>query len=367
MSTRLIRGWVILMALVLAALACNFSVSTARISDAYLAADAEGNLKTTTFAPTDTFYAIVNLANAPDDTVVKAVWTAVSVNTGEQDVVVNETETTTGDSLYFELSRESPWPAGQYKIDIYLNDELDRTLTFAVEGDSTPPTPELPAATISDAYLAKDNGGANRTNVFSPNDVIYAIVTLQGPDNTVVKTSWVAVNVQGEAPNTVIDEVETTSGNAVLPFSLTPSQAWPVGVYKVDLYLNGLLDRSLQFEVQGGEPVVQPPASNDLIQRAYLARDEDGQQQVSIFAPTDIFYAIVEMPNAPADTLVKAVWYAAQVTGVDADTLLDETEITGSGTFTFNLSNTQLWPTGLYRVEIFVNGELASILELEVR
>jgi hypothetical protein len=69
--------------LVAVTLACGASVSTAKISGAQLAADSEGASATTTFSPDQAFYAMVELANAPSDTKLKAVWTAVEVE-GEQ-------------------------------------------------------------------------------------------------------------------------------------------------------------------------------------------------------------------------------------------------------------------------------------------
>ncbi|HFQ94300.1 MAG TPA: hypothetical protein ENK32_09840, partial [Anaerolineae bacterium] len=56
----------------------SISFSTANIKNATLANDEAGANATTSFAPEDTFYLLVDLANAPDDTTVKAVWTAVS-------------------------------------------------------------------------------------------------------------------------------------------------------------------------------------------------------------------------------------------------------------------------------------------------
>ena len=58
---------------------CEFSASTANIQSTSLSRDKAGTQTTTVFDPADTFYSIVNLANAPDDTKVKAVWTAVNV------------------------------------------------------------------------------------------------------------------------------------------------------------------------------------------------------------------------------------------------------------------------------------------------
>jgi hypothetical protein len=120
--------------LLLASLACNFSASTAKINDAKMYRDKEGTQATTTFAPQDTFYCIVQLANAPDDTKVKAVWTAVEVAGNDPNTQIDEAEMEYGSgSVTFNLTNNGDWPTGKYKVEIYLNDKLDRTLEFSVQ------------------------------------------------------------------------------------------------------------------------------------------------------------------------------------------------------------------------------------------
>lgn len=128
----------------------EISFSTANIADARLTKDREGNQSTTTFAPDNTFYLQVTLANAPDSTKVKAAWTAVSVAGVEANTPLDDVELTQGSGkLTFDLTNNQPWPVGDYKVDIYLNDKLDRTLTFRVSAGlaQAEPTPEAPAAT----------------------------------------------------------------------------------------------------------------------------------------------------------------------------------------------------------------------------
>ncbi len=118
----------------LLALACNFSFSTAKIASAKLTTDKEGTQETTVFAPDQTFYCIVNLANAPEATKLKAVWTAVEVEGKQPNLLIDQIETTAGNQnvFAFSLSNDQLWPAGKYKVDLYLNDKLDRTLEFEV-------------------------------------------------------------------------------------------------------------------------------------------------------------------------------------------------------------------------------------------
>ncbi|MBN1994272.1 MAG: hypothetical protein JW953_16360 [Anaerolineae bacterium] len=127
-------------------LACGFNVSTANISEAKMTKDADGQQATSVFAQDDAFYAVVKVANAPDDTKVKAIWIAVAADGVDPNFVIGEKELEGGGTLTFSLSNaeDQLWPAGKYKVDLYLNDELDRSLEFNVEGEAVAeePTPE---------------------------------------------------------------------------------------------------------------------------------------------------------------------------------------------------------------------------------
>ena len=133
------KGFVILAIalLAIATVSCsvNFSVSTANIKSAKLSASETGSPETTVFSPDDmTVYCIVKLANAPDDTVVKAVWTAVDVEGADANTKIDDAELKSGDAdLTFDLTNNGPWPVGKYKVDLYLNGKLDRTLEYKVQ------------------------------------------------------------------------------------------------------------------------------------------------------------------------------------------------------------------------------------------
>ena len=121
--------------LLVSVLACGGSFSTAKIGSAWMATDEEGVNRTMVFSQDAVFYAMVDLKNAPDDTKLKAVWTVVDAEDTEPNLLLNETEITSGDALiHFQLENtDYLWPKGQYKADIYLNDALDQTLTFEVQ------------------------------------------------------------------------------------------------------------------------------------------------------------------------------------------------------------------------------------------
>jgi hypothetical protein len=133
------RSMIVVIGMFLLLLAgCEFSASTARIASVELARGFQDNKAvdvTQTFAPTDNpFHAVVTLGNAPDDTTLKAVWTVVDAGEGEyQNQVIDETEIQTGGVADFTLTNEQAWPSGTYKVDIYLNNELDRSVEFEVQ------------------------------------------------------------------------------------------------------------------------------------------------------------------------------------------------------------------------------------------
>ena len=135
MERKNLRILLVAVVLLVSALACEGSFSTANIQDAYMSLDADGSIPITVYNQDAVFYAQVDLANAPDDTLLKAVWMVVNAEETDPNLMINETEFISSDGLiHFELeNRDYLWPVGEYKVDIYLNDTLDRTLTFYVE------------------------------------------------------------------------------------------------------------------------------------------------------------------------------------------------------------------------------------------
>lgn len=125
---------VLVLVMAIVSLACSFSASTANINEAYMAQDEAGTEKTTVYPQDSVFYCIVTLANAPDDTTLKAVWTAVEAQDTDPNLKIDEVTTTMGDgTVPFTLTNDNLWPVGKYKIDLYLNDELKQTIDFEVQ------------------------------------------------------------------------------------------------------------------------------------------------------------------------------------------------------------------------------------------
>jgi hypothetical protein len=138
---------VLFIVLVFGSLLAACSASTANITSADLGTGFDSSTNkvtgaTTTFGKTEpALHCVVAVANAPDGTTVRVVWTAVAAvdasGNAVKDTKVNETTTTlTSDGVVnasLNIPSTGAWPTGSYKADIYLNDKLDRTLTFTVQ------------------------------------------------------------------------------------------------------------------------------------------------------------------------------------------------------------------------------------------
>jgi hypothetical protein len=126
------------LALVVSSLACAFGNTELGLTNLRMAFDEDGNNPTTTFSTTDVFYAVADLANAPQGTVVEAKWTAVNAADTEpnlefQTQTLDITEESFSGTIYFQLSNDDGWPTGQYKVDLYLDGTLAQSAEFNVQ------------------------------------------------------------------------------------------------------------------------------------------------------------------------------------------------------------------------------------------
>jgi hypothetical protein len=111
-------------------------------------------------------------------------------------------------------------------------------------------------AAIKDIHMAKDDGNGDpgdETDTFSPGDrTIHCVTTLkQAKSGTEMKFAWWIVDADG-SKNQKIKEInyKTHALENVVHGHLTLPQDWPQGKYKVQLYVNGELDRTVFYSVQ---------------------------------------------------------------------------------------------------------------------
>jgi len=123
-------------------LACNLLTGTSSemtLDNLRMAFDADGTNTTTVFSPSDVFYVVGDLNNAPAGTVVEARWLAEQIDGYDPEELIYEQsindftdESFTG-TIYFELSNDGGWPVGDYKVDIYLNGNFNQSVSFSVQ------------------------------------------------------------------------------------------------------------------------------------------------------------------------------------------------------------------------------------------
>jgi len=119
--------------IILAAASCSSNVDPGWINQAGLYADPAGTQPTDSYNWRETFYLIVDLNDAPSDTVVQASWIAVDTNRLQPDTVVKIDTKEARSRLVFEIENGGNfWPVGQYQVNLYLNKTLIMEIPFEV-------------------------------------------------------------------------------------------------------------------------------------------------------------------------------------------------------------------------------------------
>ncbi|HEX9330547.1 MAG TPA: hypothetical protein VF896_01590 [Anaerolineales bacterium] len=118
--------------------ACTARNKDLSVSNLRTALDKDGKNVTSTFSPSDVIYIVVDLANVPRGTKLEVKW--IAVNAADTDPnhqfdlqTINITQEIFTGTTYFQLSNAAPWPVGQYRADLYLNDALADSVEFSVQ------------------------------------------------------------------------------------------------------------------------------------------------------------------------------------------------------------------------------------------
>jgi len=109
---------------------------------------------------------------------------------------------------------------------------------------------------IKEIYMAKDDGNGkpgDHTNTFEPGDhTIHCVVNLnEAKAGTDMKFSWWIVDADGTQNKKIKDiDYSTKTLENVIHGHLTLPQDWPKGKYKVQVYVNGDLDKTVNYTVE---------------------------------------------------------------------------------------------------------------------
>jgi archaellum component FlaF (FlaF/FlaG flagellin family) len=100
-------------------------------------------------------------------------------------------------------------------------------------------------------------------------------------------------------------------------------------------------------------------STNPTAANFYMATDQTGNTHTTSYGVNDDFYVFFDVSNIPVGTQFQAKWYALDVSGQDPNTPFQTTNYayeSGVSQIYFQLTNNGAWPTGHYRVEIYMSG-----------
>ena len=111
---------------------------------------------------------------------------------------------------------------------------------------------------LENPRMSKDDIGDAPVSTFVSNDTVYVVADLNNAiAETFVEAKWYLVSAEGydagpiETNENNILTITEESFTGTVSFSLFSTDGgWPVGEYKVELYLNGALSQTVNFTVQ---------------------------------------------------------------------------------------------------------------------
>lgn len=157
------------------------------------------------------------------------------------------------------MKRNSAWLAAGLLLFVVLACSLGKKTTNVSTNSATESSAASdPTSTgaIEELHMAKDNGNGDpgdETSAFSPGDrTIHCVAKLAAAKaGTKMKFSWFIVDAGG-SKNEKIREIDYTTRalENIVHGHLTLPQNWPSGKYKVEVSVNGNLEKTAQYSVK---------------------------------------------------------------------------------------------------------------------
>ena len=118
-------------------------------------------------------------------------------------------------------------------------------------------------------------------------------------------------------------------------------------------------------------PTSGSPASDVYIRQSYMAKNNNGKpgEPTMSFVPADrTIFCVLDLNTARAGTQVRFVWKTVQIEGSQNEEIKTVEYVTKplEDKVQGNLSLPRDWPTGTYKVEIYLNGTLAKTINYRV-
>jgi len=150
------------------------------------------------------------------------------------------------------VSLPRQWPVGEYVVQVARPGEKPVELPFRVRPESPRSTPLKVSAIELDRIVGA--GKSERVQRFLPSDRHWNFgATVEGARTEGVDVRWVLTAVQttsGSAEVGKIDVPRRPIENTELQFDMELPRDWPVGRYRVELFLNGKSEAMKEFDVR---------------------------------------------------------------------------------------------------------------------
>ena len=222
---------------------------------------------TTEFSPTDTFYCSVKVSNLKPGSRVTVRWY-------QDDQLLDEytlADLEGSQYLGFWYEPWSRWPAGDYRVEIYLNDELARSLDFTVVEPE--PTTE---PTIGPIVFARGEHNGRPVGVTDSFPLgtkeVYAFFDYTGMTDG-IPWRW----VWSRSSEEVYSQEDTWQGGKEGNWwvKLSEPEPLPPDQYSLHIYVDGVLQQSGDFviEVIEGKKIEATATATPVLREGYFSDD----------------------------------------------------------------------------------------------
>ena len=141
------------------------------------------------------------------------------------------------------------WLAGALLLSVVLACNFSTNSNLSSNSNSA-----SSSGVFADIHMAKDEDGkpGDETNTFRPGDrTVHCLAKLRNPkEGLKIKFVWSIVDAGG-TKNEKIKEIDYTTGpnDKTVHGHLTVQRDWPKGKFRCELYVDGVLDKSIDYYV----------------------------------------------------------------------------------------------------------------------
>ena len=130
-----------------------------------------------------------------------------------------------------------------------------------------------------------------------------------------------------------------------------------LGVFSMASFIHPVPVKSLPTHADNSTRPAQ--SSMPSLSNLHMATDDQGVHRTISYSPADAFNLFFDVGGVSKGTTFEARWYALNIAGKDPQIPIETMDQIYDGvstTLRFHLTNTEPWPAGQYRVDIYMSG-----------